>query len=306
MSERQEVDAVVVGAGFAGLYQLYKLRELGFTTRVFEAADGVGGTWYWNCYPGARCDVESLEYSYGFSPELEQEWEWTERYPTQPEILRYLNHVADRFDLRKEITFETKVTAAHYHEPSGRWHVDTDTGERVSATYLVMASGCLSLRQDPRDRFAGVDSFKGDWYMTSAFPKSGVDFTGKRVGIIGTGSTAIQAIPQIAKQAAHLTVFQRTPNFSVPAQNRPLTDEEQRALKARYQDHRQAAKESAFGVPVEINPRCVADDTPEEQRAEYEKRWAEGGGATMLLAYADLLGNQEANDSIADFVRTKI
>jgi cation diffusion facilitator CzcD-associated flavoprotein CzcO len=305
--EREVVDAVVVGAGFAGMYQLYRFRdEMGLSTKVFEAGDGVGGTWYWNRYPGARCDVESLEYSYSFSPELEQEWVWTERYPTQPEIERYANHVADRFDLRKDIQFETRVTAAHYDEQTGRWHVDTDKGDRVSATYLVMATGCLSYKQDPRDRFKGVDSFEGDWYHTASWPKDGVDFTGKRVGVIGTGSTAIQAIPQIAKQAAHLTVFQRTPNFSVPAQNRPLTDEEQNELKARYQEHRQAAKESAFGVPVPMPEKGGLEHTPEEAFGILESRWQEGGVAPFMLAFTDVLTDQASNDVVAEFVRSKI
>ncbi|MBM3679141.1 MAG: NAD(P)/FAD-dependent oxidoreductase [Actinobacteria bacterium] len=307
MSEgRVELDAVVVGAGFAGMYQLIKLSELGLTAKAFEAGDGVGGTWYWNRYPGARCDVESLEYSYGFSSELEQEWVWTERYPTQPEIERYANHVADRFDLRKDIQFETRVTAAHYDDATGRWHVDTDKGDRVSATYLVMASGCLSHRQDPRDRFTGVDSFKGDWYHTAAWPKGGVDFTGKRVGIIGTGSTAIQVIPQVAKQAEHLTVFQRTANFSVPAMNRLLSDEEQDALKARYQEHRQDAKESAFGVPVPMPTKGALECTADEQFEALESRWQAGGVAPFMLAFTDVLINQGSNDVVADFIRSKI
>jgi cyclohexanone monooxygenase len=296
-----EFDAIVVGAGFAGLYQLYTFRELGLTTRVFEVGDGVGGTWYWNCYPGARCDVESMEYSYSFSPELEQEWEWTERYPRQPEILEYVNHVADRFDLRRDIQFSTRVTAAHYDEGAGCWDVLTDDGNRWRSKFLIMATGCLSSRKVPD--FPGLESFEGRWYMTSRFPKEGVDFTGKRVGVVGTGSTGIQVIPVVAEQAAHVTVFQRTPNFSVPAQNGPLSDEDQRAMKARYAEHRQAAKESAFGVPVEANPKCAYDDDEAARKAEFDKRWAEGGGATVLLAYADLLVDEKANDTVADYVR---
>ena len=305
-TEAVAFDAVVVGAGFAGMYQLYKLRELGMTTRVYEAGDGVGGTWYWNRYPGARCDVESLEYSYSFSPELEQEWQWTERYPTQPEILRYANHVADRFDLRKDIQLNTRVTSAHYDEATKRWSITTNTGEAVTARYIVMATGCLSMPNRPN--FKGLDDFTGPWYHTGMWPKEGVDFSGLRVGVIGTGSTAIQAIPQIARQAAHLYVFQRTPNFSMPAQNGPLSDEFQRAMKARYREHRQAARESAFGVPfavTELSVKSALEVTPEEREREFESRW-QYGGATIIASFADFLTNKEANDYAAEFVRNKI
>jgi cyclohexanone monooxygenase len=213
------VDAIVVGAGLSGMYMLHRLRELGLSVRVFEAGSSVGGTWYWNRYPGARCDVESLDYSYSFSPELEQEWEWTERYPTQPEILSYLNHVADRFDLRRDIQFDTSVAHAHYNETTNRWLVQADDGQRYTARYCIMAVGCLSTPNRPD--FKGLDSFKGRWYHTGRWPHEGVDFTGLRVGCIGTGSSAIQAIPQIAKQAEQLYVFQRTPNYSVPPRTTP-------------------------------------------------------------------------------------
>ncbi len=301
-----EYDAVVVGAGFAGMYQLYRLRQLGLSTRVYESGDGVGGTWYWNRYPGARCDVESLEYSYSFSPELEQEWEWTERYPTQPEILRYANHVADRFDLRRDIQFNTKVTSAHFDESAKRWMITTSQGDVVSARFCVMATGCLSTPNRPN--FKGLDSFKGPWYHTGMWPKEGVDFSGLRVGVIGTGSTAIQAIPQIAKQAAHLTVFQRTPNFSMPAQNHPLDPEVQRQMKARYRDHRVAARESFFGVPfavTETSMKSALEVTPEEREREFEARW-QYGGATIIAAFADFLTNKEANQYAAEFVHSKI
>lgn len=303
---RVEYDAVVVGAGFAGMYQLHRLRQLGMSARVYEAGDGVGGTWYWNRYPGARCDVESLEYSYSFSPELEQEWQWTERYPTQPEILRYANHVADRFDLRRDIQFNTRVATAHYDEATHRWNITTDKGDNVSARFCIMATGCLSTPNRPN--FKGLDSFKGPWYHTGMWPHEGVDFTGLRVGVIGTGSTAIQAIPQIAKQAAHLYVFQRTPNFSMPAQNRPLSDEEQQAMKARYRDHRKAARESFFGVPfavTEASVKSALEVSPDEREREFEGRW-EYGGATIIASFADFLTNKEANDLAAEFVRDKI
>ncbi|NCC37361.1 MAG: NAD(P)/FAD-dependent oxidoreductase, partial [Chloroflexia bacterium] len=299
-------DVVIVGAGFAGMYMLHRTRGLGLSARVYEAGDGVGGTWYWNRYPGARCDVESMEYSYSFSPELEQEWEWTERYPTQPEILRYANHVADRFDLRRDIQFKTRVTAAHFDETSNVWHVTNDQGEHVTARFCIMATGCLSAPNRPT--FKGLDSFQGSWYHTGAWPHEGVDFTGLRVGVIGTGSTAIQSIPQIAKQAAHLYVFQRTPNFSMPAHNHPLDPEFQRHMKANYREHRQKARESAFGVPfevTEISMKSALEVSPEERQRELESRW-NYGGATMIASFADVLTNKEANDLAAEFVRSKI
>ena len=299
-----EYDVVVVGAGFAGLYSLHRLRELGFSVRVFEAADGVGGTWFWNCYPGARCDVESMEYSYSFSEELEQEWEWTEKYPSQPEILRYINHVADRFDLRRDIQLNTRVTTAEFDEDTNGWTVQTDDGARYSAQYCVMASGCLSAPKDPD--FKGLASFTGDWYMTSCWPKEEIDFTGKRVGVIGTGSSAIQAIPVIAEQADLVTVFQRTPGFSVPAMNKPLDQEFQRQLKARYREHRIAARESMFGVPVAMPEKAAMEYTPEQQRADLEARWQAGGAAPFMLAFTDSLIDEQANQVVAEFVRDKI
>src|SRR5581483_7060865 len=223
-SHLSELDAVVVGAGFAGLYMLYRLRELGFTARVYEAGSGVGGTWFWNRYPGARCDVESLEYSYSFSEDLQREWQWTERYASQPEILRYLNHVADRFDLRRDIQLETRVTAATFDESSNRWMIETDCGDQVSAKFCIMATGCLSASKLPE--YPGLENFQGRWYHTGRWPHENDDFTGQRVGVIGTGSSGIQVIPMIAQRAEHLFVFQRTPNFSVPAHNRPISDEE--------------------------------------------------------------------------------
>jgi cyclohexanone monooxygenase len=303
---RTEFDALIVGAGFSGLYSLYRMRELGLSARVFERGDGVGGTWYWNRYPGARCDVESLEYSYSFSEELEQEWEWTERYPRQPEIESYLNHVADRFDLRKDIEFNTAVTAVSYDDDDQRWTVQTDDGSRYRAQFLILGVGCLSSRLDPARFFKGVDTFKGDWYHTGAWPKEGVNFTGKRVAVIGTGSTGIQVIPQVAKSAEQVYVFQRTPNFSVPAQNGPLSDEDQKAMKARYREHRKAAKESAFGVPAEVNERSALEVSEDEARRELEKRWQLGGGATIMLSFADLLTNEDANGVVQEFVRSKI
>jgi cyclohexanone monooxygenase len=244
-----------------------------------------------------------MGYSYSFSEELEQEWQWTERYPTQPEILRYLNHVADRFDLRKDIQLETRVTAAHYDEDANRWTVTTVDGASYAARYLVTAAGCLSTWQVPK--FKGLDSFRGDWHHTGNWPKQGVEFSGKRVGVIGTGSTGIQAIPQVARQADHVTVFQRTPNYSIPAHNRPLDPEEERAMKARYREHRKAARESFFGVPFAIGETSALDATPEERQRTYEERW-QIGGFPILGSFADLFVDERANETVADFVRTKI
>jgi cyclohexanone monooxygenase len=312
-----ELDAVVVGAGFSGLYMLHRLRGLGLRTRVLEAGGGVGGTWYWNRYPGARCDVESMEYSYSFSDELEQEWRWSERYPAQPEILRYIEHVADRFDLLRDIQLDTRVTAAVYDEARGRWAIRTERGERYDARFCIMATGCLSSAKMPD--LPGLETFEGDWYHTGRWPKEGVDFTGRRVGVVGTGSTGIQVIPVIAEEAEHVTVFQRTPNFSVPARNAPLDPEFERRMKANYVAHRQAARDTVFGniptldfgypefgVPPTPGLTPAVEVSAEEREREYERRWRYGGAPAMLLAYPDLLVSEEANDTVAEFVRRKI
>lgn len=301
-----QFDAIIVGAGVAGLYMLHRLRELGFTAHIYEAGDDVGGTWYWNRYPGARCDIESIDYSYSFSEDLQQEWEWTERYASQPEILRYINHVADRFDLRRDITFGTRVTAARWDDNTSRWTVETDTGERVIASFCVMATGCLSSSQTPN--FPGLDRFRGNWYQTGNWPHEGVDFTGQRVGVIGTGSSAIQSIPIIAEQADHLYVFQRTPNFSIPAQNEPLDPEHVRQVKASYAERRQEARESRAGfvVPLTENVELPAlEATAEARQQEYEARWARGGFGIMS-SFADLYTNTEANETAAAFVHARI
>jgi cyclohexanone monooxygenase len=299
-----DVDAIIVGAGFAGLYMLHRLRGAGLSARVVEAADGVGGTWYWNRYPGARCDVESLEYQYGFDDDLAREWKWTERYASQPEILRYLNHVADRYDLRRDIQFETRVTSAVFDEAVERWQIATDRGEQWSARYCIMATGCLSAPRRPD--FKGIDAFEGDWYHTGYWPHEGVDFTGKRVGIIGTGSSAIQSIPIIAAQAKHLTVFQRTANFSVPAHNGPIDREQERAMTERYSDVRKRARESTGGIVArDLNEQSALEATPEEREREFESRWAIGGFA-IGGAFNDLALNRDANDTAAEFVRSKI
>lgn len=298
------VDVAIVGAGFAGLYMLYQLRELGFTARIFEAGDDVGGTWYWNRYPGARCDVESSYYSYSFSKELEAEWTWSERYPSQPELLRYIQHVASRFDLRRDIDFGVRVTAAQYDEGAIRWYVQTDRGEQWSAQYVVMAVGCLSSASVPD--IAGLDRFSGQWLHTGRWPENGVDLTGHRVAVIGTGSSGIQAIPEIAKSSAQLTVFQRTPNFSLPALNGPLDPEVQERIKDDYPNLRQQARESVSGLP-DTPPTVGAFDVDEAERtATYQSGWGRGSIQGITRAYNDLMTSREANETAAAFIRSKI
>src|SRR5829696_242736 len=251
-----EVDAVVIGAGFAGIYMNYRLRDqMGMDVQVFEAGDDVGGTWYWNRYPGARCDSESYIYCYSFDKDLMQDWEWSGKYPEQPEILRYLNHVADRFDIRRNIKFETRVTGAHWDESASRWTVTTDQGDEVRAKYLVTAVGCLSSGQVPK--IAGLDSFEGDWYHTGAWPHEGVDFSGKRVGVIGTGSSGVQSIPVIARQAGDLTVFQRTPQYAVPARHGTVDKSFLDDVKTRYEEIYEMCRQSAGGQPYTLMDRSA-------------------------------------------------
>ena len=300
----KELDAVVVGAGFAGMYMLHRLRGLGLKVRAFERGGGVGGTWYWNRYPGARCDIESMEYSYQFSDELQQEWVWPERYSAQPDILRYINHVADRFKLRADIQFNTKVITAEFDETTHFWTVETDGGERFRAPYFVMATGVLSVANKPQ--FKGLDSFEGKVYHTGDWPHEGVDFSGKRVAVIGTGSSAIQAIPHIAEQAEHLTVFQRTPNFSVPAGNRPLTEVERAAVKADYANFRKQNADTPFGANFHYNWSPALGATAEELKKQYEDRWGRLGGLHFLAAFGDLMFDLKANATAADFIRDKI
>jgi len=296
-------DAVVVGAGFSGLLMLHRLRSLGLSAQVIEAGDGLGGTWYWNRYPGARCDIESLDYSYSFSEALQQEWRWTHRYAVQADILRYAEHVADRFDLRRDIRFGTRVTAARYDEAAGRWRVETDRGEALVARHLVMATGCLSVARLPD--VPGLESFRGRWYHTGDWPHGGVDFTGLRVGVIGTGSSGIQAIPVIARQARRLTVFQRTPNFSVPAWNGPLDPAEERRIKEGYAAHRESLRWSRGGYTVEEGTERLLAQPREAVRRELERRWRIGG-FSIQSAYDDIMTNPEANAVVAEFAREKI
>ena len=299
-----ELDALIVGAGFAGMYMLYRLRALGLKVLAVDEASGVGGTWYWNRYPGARCDVESMEYSYSFSEELQQEWEWSDRYSVQPEILEYANHVADKFNLRSLIRFNSRIKSAHYDESCRRWDITTAKGVIYKARYCVMATGTLSSVNAPN--FDGLESFQGDWYVTGRWPHSNVDFAGKTVGIIGTGSSAVQAIPVIARQAKHLTVFQRTPNYSIPASNRPLDSQEILKFKQEYSSIRETARQNRAGIAsMVIGDKGVLEVTDKERNMELEKRWDEGG-TNFLAAYNDIGINEVSNEIVAEFVRSKI
>ena len=298
------LDALVIGAGFAGLYQLHCLRDrLGLSVQVLEAAEGVGGTWFWNRYPGARCDSESHAYCYTFSEALVRDWEWSERYPGQPEVMRYLNHVADRYDLKRDIRFNTRVNAAHWDDAGNVWCVGTEAGEEYRARFLIAAVGCLSSANIPD--IAGLDRFAGRWYHTGQWPHEGVDLRGKRVGLVGTGSTGIQAVPVIAETAAHLTVFQRTPTYSVPARNAPLTDDFKRYVKDNAAHLRKVMQSTPNGHAFIIADRSALETSPEERQALYEAAW-DKGGLQFRATFSDLLANTEANDTAADFLRGKI
>jgi len=301
--DASSVDAVIVGAGFSGLYLLHRLRGLGFSTRVFERGGDVGGTWYWNRYPGARCDVESMQYSYSFDEGLQQEWRWPEKFSAQPDILAYANHVADRFDLRKDIDFDTSVTTAHFDARARRWTVETDTGERVAARFLVMATGCISTAQIPD--IEGLSAYRGRTFHTGAWPHEKVDFTGERIAVIGTGSSGIQAIPVLAEEAAHVTVFQRTPNYSLPSQNCPMTEAYERSWKGIYAARREEMRDSFHGSLKDLNDKPALSVSEDERQATYQKRW-DIGGTPYLGSFNDLLTNKEANDTAAEFVRNQI
>lgn len=303
---RKEFDAVVVGAGFSGLYMLHRLRDtLGLTARVFEAAQDVGGTWYWNRYPGARCDSESYFYSFSdrLSEELLQEWTWTERFAAQPEILSYLKHVADRFDLYKDIQFGTRVVAAEYDDATGRWLVRTDDGGQATATFLITAVGCLSTTNLPD--FPGRDSFGGVWYHTGLWPHEGVDFTAQRVAVIGTGATAVQAIPEIAQQAAHVYVMQRTANYDIAGGNRPMDAEDGREIKDKYRQIWQTTRETGFGFPYHTADRTAMSVSDEERQQIFAEAW-ERGGFRLGTTFNDLLLDEEANETAAEFLRARI
>ncbi|MGB1550558.1 MAG: alpha/beta hydrolase fold domain-containing protein, partial [Parvibaculales bacterium] len=305
LNPAETVDAVVVGAGFSGMYQLHKLRDMGLSVKVFEAGEDVGGTWYWNRYPGARVDIESMAYSFSFSKELEQDWVWSEKYSPQPELLRYAQHVAERFDLKRDISFNTRVESAHFDEDNNEWLVTTECGRRVRARYLVMATGVLSAAKTPD--IAGRDSFKGETYQTGLWPKEGVDFTGKRVAIIGTGSSAVQSIPLIAEEADELVVYQRTAAYSTPAFNRPLTNSEIDTMKGNYEQYRQEQRLSPAGI---INPERqlerVMDVPKEERQRRFEEAWDEGLLTGLMSTFSDIQLDEEANHEVAEFIRDRI
>lgn len=303
--ETPDFDAVVIGAGFSGMHMLKSLRDkLGLKARVYEAGESVGGTWYWNRYPGARCDSDAYIYCFSWDKQLLQEWEWSERYPEQPEILRYLEHVAKRHHLKRDIQFNTRVTGAEFDEAAGLWRVHTDKGEEVSARYLIAAVGTLSTTNIPQ--FEGLETFRGKWYHTSRFPHGGVDFTAKRVAVVGTGATAVQAIAEIAQQAKQLTVFQRTANYCVPARNGKVDPELVKARKADYEGIVKRIRESFFGQEHYFIPKSVLEATPEEREREFDRMWDNGGFAFWLGNYQDMFFSQEANDLCADYLRRKI
>jgi len=298
-------EIVIVGAGFAGMRMLFSARDRDMSAHVFEAGSDVGGTWYWNRYPGARCDVQSMEYSYQFDEDLQQEWEWTERFASQPEILRYAGHVADRFDLRHDITFDTRVTGATFDEPTHRWEVNTSDGRTTFAKFLVMATGCLSSENTPS--FTGMDLYEGPMHHTGRWPHEGVDFKGKRVGVVGTGSSGIQAIPVIASQADSLTVFQRTANYSIPARNEALDPDYVASTKADYAAFRAAnsLQTAALGSATRRGETSALDATEDERAIEFDQRWQDGGFG-FLSGYVDHMLDMDSNDTIAEFARSKI
>nr|WP_293368181.1 NAD(P)/FAD-dependent oxidoreductase [Nevskia sp.] len=304
----QTVDAVVIGAGFAGLYQLYRLREQGLTVRVFDTASGVGGTWYWNRYPGARTDSPSHVYQYWFSDELLAEWDWKERFPAQPETERYLNHMADKFDLRRDITLNTRVSRAVWNAQDARWIVETESGdgrrETVSTQYLITCTGPVSAPM--LSPYPGHEAFKGEIVHTARWPKGGVDLKGKRVGVVGTGATGIQVIQTIAAEVAELTVFQRTPNYAIPISNPKYDDADRNALRARYPEIRQTVWSTFVGFDVDADPRAYADVTPEERRATLDRLWADGSLAFWLSGFREAFFDRAVNDELSDYVRDKI
>lgn len=302
-SAKVDYDVVVVGAGFAGLYALYRLRESGLNVRLFERGSGVGGTWFWNRYPGARCDIESVWYSYSFSEELQREWTWSARYAPQEEILAYLNHVADRFDLRRDIQLSTSVDSAVWSDDEQCWTFTLDSGATVTSKFAVMGTGFLVDAVFPN--IPGIDSFAGQSVHTSQWPAEGVDFAGKRVGIVGTGSSSIQASPIIAKAAEHLYVFQRTPQYSIPAWNRPRTDEENQLIRDTYPELRAKAWETFGGVPLDMPGHDALTADPEEREKWLEYAWSRGGYA-MVAAYPDTLTNEQTNELVGDFVKKRI
>jgi cation diffusion facilitator CzcD-associated flavoprotein CzcO len=301
--DRESVDVVIIGAGFSGMYAVHRLRA-DYDVVCFEAGDGVGGTWYWNRYPGARVDIESVEYSYGFDEDLQQEWSWPEYFSAQPDLERYANHVADRFDLRDRIRFSNPVKSLHFDEDANVWHVRTEKGDHVVCRYVIAATGSLTAPNSPP--WPGREKFRGEIHHTARWPKEGVDFSGKRVGFIGTGSTGIQATPIIAEEAERLVVFQRTPAFCMPSGNRPLDKEHERDWKAHYSERREQML-NTYGASLVDYPEFSAHDcTPEEREEILEKAWNSKSSFQLLFAFSDVMTDPAANEMVCDFVRNKI
>lgn len=298
-----DYNVVIIGAGFAGMYQLHKLRQIGLSAHIFETGDDVGGTWFWNRYPGARVDIESMEYSYSFDDDLQKEWRWKERYAPQPELLEYARHVCERYDLRKDISFSTRVNNVSWDESSRTWTVSTSNGKATTARYVIAATGCLSRPSEPT--FEGMKDFKGEMYWTSRYPRDGVDLSGKKVAVIGTGSSGIQTITTIAPQAGHLTVFQRTPTFAVPAHNTRVSDERDAAIKASYGEIRRIGRETSVGFNQPAGNVMFADVSPEEARKDLDERWRHGG-LGFSFGFDDVLFNPVANEFVAEYVRDRI
>ena len=300
----EEYDVLIIGAGVTGLYSLYRFRELGFSVRAFEDASGVGGTWYWNRYPGARFDSESYTYGYSFSEDLLQEWDWKELYSGQPENERYLNHVADKFDLRRHIRFNSRVASCVYDEEANRWELEMQDGHRARGQFLITAVGLLSAHYVPD--FEGIHDFKGPWCHTGRWPKEGMDLAGKRVGVVGTGATAVQLITEIAKEVGHLTVFQRTPNFCAPLRNREIDDDEQQIIKANFAEIFRKCMETPGSFMHEFDTRSALEVSHEERMAQYEALWQEPGFKKWLSNFYDVMMPGEANEDYAEFFRNKI
>lgn len=303
MTSDSPLDVLVVGAGFGGLYATYAARQAGMTVVCLESGSDIGGTWYFNRYPGARCDVESVDYSYSFDEQLQQEWQWSERYATQPEILAYIHHVAERFDLRRSIRLNTTVTAAHFDEAQSRWWIRTESGDEYRARYVVFATGSLSVPHRPD--IPGFDTFSGEILYTAQWPEVEPDFTGRRVAVIGTGSSGIQSVPIIAQDAAQLTVFQRTPNYSVPVPNRSFTEDDQARIQAEYPERRAQSRVSGGGSPHRPYPKRAVDCEPEERRRVLEDAW-HSGGVLFSKAFPDQFTDIQANDYAREFAEDKI
>lgn len=301
---KADYDVLVVGAGFAGMYMLIQCRRLGLSARVLEAGPSVGGTWYWNRYPGLRCDVESMEYSYSFDPELQKEWDWPERYSAQPDILKYANHVADRYDLRHDIDFDARVNEAHYDEATGLWSVTAGRVGTKTARFVVMATGCLTVPKDVN--IPGVGDFRGEVYHTARWPETPVDFSGKRVGVIGTGSSGIQVIPILAQQARHLTVFQRTPSYTLPAKNRPLTAAEREAVRARYDALRAEARAHMVGIPSPMHAMSAFDVSDEARRRIYDQCYDNGLPFAMMVSFGDTLLDEKSNATVQEYLGQRL